>query len=104
MQAQKAEFNVGQIVHHKRFGYRGVIADVDATFQLSNDWYDHMAQSKPPRDRPWYQVLVHNEMHSTYVAERNLERDEDVSPIRHPMLEDYFSGYSDGSYHLRTIS
>ncbi|MGB6852213.1 MAG: hemimethylated DNA-binding YccV-like domain-containing protein, partial [Thermoanaerobaculia bacterium] len=31
--AIEVQFFVGQIVHHKKFDYRGVIFDVDATFQ-----------------------------------------------------------------------
>ena len=30
--AQLAKFSVGQLIRHKRFDYRGVIIDVDATF------------------------------------------------------------------------
>jgi heat shock protein HspQ len=98
MAEQRARFSVGQLVHHRRFGYRGVILDVDASFSLSEDWYEHMARSRPPRDRPWYQVLVHDADHTTYVAERNLEPDESGAPIRHPLLEEYFTGFEDGRY------
>jgi heat shock protein HspQ len=98
MAEQRARFSVGQLVHHRRFGYRGVILDVDASFSLSEDWYEHMARSRPPKDRPWYQVLVHDADHTTYVAERNLEPDESGAPIRHPLLEEYFTGFEDGRY------
>ena len=32
-------FFVGQIVHHKKFDYRGVVFDVDATFQGTGTVY-----------------------------------------------------------------
>ena len=35
-------FHVGQLVWHKLFHYRGVVADVDATFQGSEEWYERM--------------------------------------------------------------
>jgi heat shock protein HspQ len=54
--SHEAKFRVGQVIHHKLFDYRGVIVDVDATFQGSEAWYDAMARSKPPKDRPWYHV------------------------------------------------
>ena len=73
MSAHTAQFSIGQVIHHSRFGYRGVIVDVDATFQHSEEWYDSMARSRPPKDQPWYHVLVHDSDHMTYVAERNLE-------------------------------
>ncbi len=49
-----AIFGVGQLVQHRRFGYRGVVFDVDPTFQASATWYEQMALSRPPKDRPWY--------------------------------------------------
>ena len=52
------KFFVGQIVHHNRFNYRGVIVDVDADFQGSESWYEHVARSRPPKDKPWYRILV----------------------------------------------
>jgi heat shock protein HspQ len=57
-----------------------------------------VARSHPPKDRPWYHVLVHESMRSTYVAERNLELDENGKPIKHPMLEHFFSRFEDGRY------
>ena len=54
----KPKFFVGQIVYHNRFDYRGVVVDVDASFQGSEAWYDQVARSRPPKDKPWYRVLV----------------------------------------------
>ena len=48
-----ARFFVGQIVHHKRFDYRGVVFDVDSTFQGTDEWYEQVAQSRPPKKQPW---------------------------------------------------
>ena len=95
---QTARFFVGQIVHHLRFGYRGVVFDVDATFQGSDEWYAKVARSRPPRDRPWYHVLVDGAQHTTYVAERHLEPDSDGDPIRHPLVEAVCGAYRDGRY------
>ena len=55
---QTAKFFVGQIVHHKKFDYRGVIFDVDATFRGTDEWYEKVARSRPPKHLPWYHVLV----------------------------------------------
>lgn len=98
MSGQTARFQVGQLIHHKLFGYRGVIVDVDATFQGSEAWYDAMARSRPPKDQPWYHVLVHQAEHTTYVAERNLEPDETGEPVVHPALDQYFDEMQDGLY------
>lgn len=94
-----ARFFVGQIVEHNRFGYRGVVFGVDAEFGLSEEWYEQMARSRPPRDRPWYHVLVDGALHSTYVAERHLEASEDLSQISHPWLGEHFATFDGSRYH-----
>jgi len=90
MPNHKAKFDLGQCVLHKVFAYRGVVVDVDPTFQGSDDWYDEVARSHPPKDKPWYMVLVDGEDHATYVAERHLEPDPSDEPIDHPDLDEYF--------------
>lgn len=94
----RAQFAVGDLVHHRLFGYRGVVVDVDPSFQSTDDWYEAVAKSCPPKNKPWYHVLVHESAHSTYVAERNLEPDESAAPIKHQMLEDFFSRFENGRY------
>ncbi len=94
----KAKFSIGDVVYHQLFDYRGVIADVDATFQSTEEWYETVARSRPPKDKPWYQVLVHGASHVTYVAEQNLGLDVSGEPIRHPMLEEIFSRFEGGRY------
>ena len=93
-------FFIGQLVHHKKFDYRGVIIDVDAEFEGTEDWYQQVALSRPPKDRPWYHVLVHNSNQLTYVAERHLEQDLSNEPISHPAIELYFDGFDNGVYRL----
>ncbi len=93
-----ARFSVGQVVHNLKFDYRGVIVDVDATFSLSDEWYDEVARSRPPKDRPWYHVLVSGSQQVTYVAERHLEADESGEPVRHPLLGEFFERFQDGHY------
>ena len=94
----RAKFAVGDLIHHRLFGYRGVVVDVDPKFQSTEEWYEAVAKSRPPKDNPWYHVLVHGAMHSTYVAERNLEADDSLTPIEHPMLTEFFSRFEQGRY------
>ena len=98
MEPARAKFSVGQLIEHVLFGYRGVITDVDPSFQLSDEWYEEVALSRPPKDQPWYHVLVHDSDTMTYVAERNLEPDLSEEPIRHPLLSHFFEGFRDGCY------
>ena len=97
MQSQ-AKFAVGQVVHHVKFDYRGVVVDVDAVFQGTEEWYDTVARSRPPKDQPWYHVLVDGAAHSTYVAERHLEPDESGDQISHPAIGQYFDAFRAGRY------
>ena len=87
------KFSIGDIIHHLRFDYRGVIYAVDATFQGTEEWYNQMAKSKPPRDQPWYHVLVDQSASMPYVAEKNLEADSSSIPIEHPLVYQYFSQF-----------
>ncbi len=93
-----ARFSIGQIVHHRLFDYRGAVYDVDPVFMGSDEWYEQVARSRPPKDRPWYRVLVHGAQHETYVAERHLEEDEAGGEIRHPGVEQVFDEWRDGVY------
>ena len=82
---------IGQIVYHKRNCYRGVIVDVDPVFSWTSRWYVAMAKSKPPKNMPWYHILVDGEDHMTYVAERNLDNDITSDPVDHPLLDLFFN-------------
>lgn len=95
---QQAAFHLGQIVEHNKFHYRGVVFEVDPVFSLSEEWYDSVAKSRPPKDKPWYHVLVDNGSQTTYVAERHLSAALDVSQINHPAVGQHFSAYQDGMY------
>ena len=94
-------FSVGQQIKHLRFHYRGVIFGIDPVFLGSNAWYDQMARSNPPKNAPWYHVLVHEADHTTYVAQRNLTSYDGLEQIDHPMLAQYFDGFEQGRYVLR---
>lgn len=97
----QARFTIGQVVHHQKFDYRGVIVDVDPIFEGSDEWYEQVARSQPPKDQPWYHVLVDNAAQMTYVAERHLEADDSGDPIHHPALENFFSDFNGSNYQPR---
>ena len=97
-EAFRVAFAPGQLVRHKLFEYRGVVVDVDAEFEGSDEWYEQVARSRPPKDAPWYHVLPHGAEHTTYVAERNLRSEDDPAPIDHPLIGVAFEDYRDGRY------
>jgi heat shock protein HspQ len=96
---KEAIVSVGQLIKHKLFHYRGVVIDVDPVFMLSDEWYEEVAKSRPPKDEPWYHVLVDNSSQQTYVAQRNLEPDDSSEPIVHPNIDEHFSSFSKGRYY-----
>ena len=90
-------FVPGELVRHRRYGYRGVVVELDLSCQADEQWY-HSNRTQPERDQPWYHVLVDGGTHTTYAAEANLTADETPLEIRHPLVELFFSGFHNGFY------
>jgi heat shock protein HspQ len=101
MSEHEAKFQVGQIVHHRLFNYIGVVFDVDPEFQGTDEWYQQVARSRPPKDEPWYHVLVNETVPTTYVAEQNLERTAKPQRIIHPLTDRLFSEFDGERYTSR---
>jgi heat shock protein HspQ len=96
-------FFIGQLIYHNKFNYRGVIIDVDPQFMLPEAWYQQVAKSHPPKDKPWYYVLVHESAQQTYVAEQHLSVDSSAQSIEHPALKEHFSAFKQGRYILNCL-
>lgn len=94
---EEAHFEPGQIIRHRRYGYRGVVVDVDPECRAGDVWHQSN-QSQPERDQPWYHVLVHNSMQVTYAAQSSLEIDPAGDEVIHPYVPYFFSEYRDGFY------
>lgn len=98
-----ASFRIGDIVRHKDHGYKGLIFDVDAIFCQTEEWYELMASSNPPKDVPWYHVLVDGEDHTTYVPQDNLLAcDNGNQEIDHPLVRHFFQQSSEGIFLAKT--
>jgi heat shock protein HspQ len=95
---KEPKFKIGEVVQHSKFDYRGVVYDIDLEFANGEEWYQKVARSRPPRDQPWYRVLVDGDERETYVAERHLKTDKSGDPVEHPELEDYFDAFENGHY------
>ena len=89
----QSKFQTGDIISHKKYGYRGVIVHIDPIFQGEENWY-LSNQTQPNKKQPWYFVLVDEKQQVTYVAEENLKYDNSANPIVHPMLNLFFSGFN----------
>ena len=95
---KQAKFSIGQCIQHKLFDYRGVIVDVDPEFEGTDEWYENVAKSRPPRNEPWYHVLVHDGGQETYEAERNMLQDDSNEPVNHPLVDEFFDDFREGVY------
>jgi heat shock protein HspQ len=92
----EAKFQIGQIVRHRLFSFRGVIFDVDPVFNNTDEWWNSIpAEARPRKDQPFYHLLAENEEteYVAYVSEQNLLVDETSDPVRHPQVRDYFAGF-----------
>src|SRR3972149_5633598 len=84
---RSAKFQVGQVVRHKVYPFRGVIFDVDPTFSNTEEWYRSIPQEvRPAKDQPFYHLLAENadSEYIAYVSEQNLVPDISDEPLRHP--------------------
>jgi heat shock protein HspQ len=102
MLSATARFQIGQIVQHRKYEFRGVIFDVDPEFANTEEWYQSIPQgARPRKDQPYYHLLAENHDKSTYIAyvsEQNLLLDDSEEPIIHPGIPEYFEGVQDGRY------
>ena len=101
---QTARFFIGQIVRHRIFPFRGVIFDVDPSFDNTEEWYQSIPEEvRPRKDQPFYHLFAENSEseYVAYVSEQNLVPDETGSPVRHPQIGELFDGPVDGSYRLK---
>ena len=104
MASRLAKFDIGQIVHHRVFPFRGVIFDVDPTFDNTEEWWLSIPEEvRPAKDQPYYHVLAENaEMtYVAYVSEQNLVLDKTGEPCTHPEVPILFEGPINGRYKSR---
>ena len=97
-------FNIGDIVKHRIYPFRGVIIDVDPEFSNTEEWYQSIpAEIRPSRNQPYYHLMAENTetFYTAYVSQQNLVKDGENGPLEHPDLEEMFSGIDKGKYQLR---
>ena len=97
-----AKFQIGQIVQHRLYAFRGVIFDVDPTFNNSEEWWLSIPENvRPRKDQPYYHLFAENAetCYVAYVSEQNLIIDDSGEPILHPDVPEYF-GELDGNRYV----
>ncbi len=103
MLKKSAKFTLGQVVKHRHYPFRGVVFDIDPTFDNTEEWWESIPDDiRPVRDQPFYHLLAENEAsyYVAYVSEQNLLVDESGDPVEHPEVEEMFGALNGGKYDL----
>jgi heat shock protein HspQ len=101
-----ARFNVGDVVRHRLFDFRGVVFDIDPVFANSEEWYDAIPEAvRPRKDQPFYHLLAENGESSyvAYVSQQNLITDESEEPVEHPAIGGLFDRVGGNRYKLKSV-
>jgi heat shock protein HspQ len=99
---REAKYRIGQVVRHRIFAFRGVIFDVDPTFNNTEEWWLSIPENvRPRKDQPFYHLLAENEQttYIAYVSEQNLLPDETGMPVRHPDVGEHFGAITPLNIH-----
>ena len=99
-----AKFQIGQVVKHRVFPFRGVIFDIDPEFNNTEEWWLSIpAEVRPRKDQPFYHLFAENAdtEYVAYVSEQNLLPDTSEKPVRHPQVAEVFARDNNGAYHRR---
>ena len=99
--SNNAKFSIGEVVTHRHFDFRGVIYDVDFEFSNSEEWYQSIPKDvRPRKNQPFYHLLAESNdvTYEAYVSEQNLLLDNSKKPVKHPLIEEIFSGKNCSNY------
>ena len=93
-----AKFQIGQVVRHRLYPFRGVV------FDNTDEWYESIpVEARPHKDQPFYHLFAENEEteYVAYVSEQNLLPDTSGEPVRHPQVAEVFIKDGKGGYRPR---
>ena len=99
-----AKYQIGQVVRHRIYPFRGVVFDIDPVFANTEEWYEAIpAEVRPHKDQPFYHLLAENSdsEYVAYVSEQNLLPDNSDEPIRHSQVSEIFIKDKTGGYRPR---
>jgi len=89
----ETKFQIGDVVRHRKYDFRGVIFDIDPEFNNTEEWYEAIPEDvRPIKEQPFYHLLAENAetQYVAYVSEQNLVRDLSGEPVGHPQVTDIF--------------
>lgn len=101
---RSAKFQIGQVVRHRFYPFRGVVFDVDPIFSNTEEWWLSIPEEiRPAKNQPYYHLFAENTEteYVAYVSEQNLLPDDSGEPIRHPQVDEIFAGFDGTLYRPR---
>ena len=101
---RNAKYQIGQVVRHRLYPFRGVVFDIDPIFANTEEWYQSIpAEVRPHKDQPFYHLFAENadSEYIAYVSEQNLLPDNSGEPVRHPQVAEIFEQDDKGIYRPR---
>ena len=101
---REAQYQIGQVVKHRVYGFRGIVFDVDPEFDNTEEWYQAIPEEvRPHKEQPFYHLLAEqgDTKYIAYVSEQNLVPDASGEPLTHPQIDDLFVRDSRGNYQAR---
>ena len=104
MTMRTAKFQIGEVVRHRVYPFRGVIFDVDPVFDNTEEWWQAIPEEiRPAKDQPFYHLLAENDetTYVAYVSEQNLLPDDSGKPIGHPQVPELFDDFQGDRYVVR---
>jgi len=104
--SKTAKFEIGRVVKHRFYPFRGVIFDVDPTFNNTDEWWNSIPEDvRPKKDQPFYHLLAENKQsyYLAYVSEQNLLPDDTNKPVGHPQVKEFFGEFGGRHYQLKDI-
>src|ERR1700750_1595883 len=93
IKARAAKFQIGQIVRHRIFSFRGVIFDIDPEFNNTEEWWLSIPEDvRPHQDQPFSHQLAEKSKSEfvAYVSEQSLCPADSGEPIRHSQVSEIF--------------
>jgi heat shock protein HspQ len=99
-----AKFQLGEVVRHRVFSFRGVVFDIDPVFNNTEEWWLSIPENvRPNKDQPFYHLFAENgeSEYIAYVSEQNLLPDTSGEPVRHPQVAEVFDTDDAGRYRPR---
>jgi heat shock protein HspQ len=103
---RSAKYQIGQVVRHRIFPFRGVVFDVDPVFDNTEEWWQAIPEEiRPAKDQPFYHLFAENDEseYIAYVSEQNLVPDNSGRPLRHSQIGEFFAGRDGAVFRPRDL-